>query len=124
MRLTFALPGLFLFSLPACSVYVGTRKHIKDIVELEEAVTAYALRHGYEYPASLERLVVPDEAGVRYLEGDKLPVDPWGNAYGYERSSAKGTKPRIFSYGSDGVPGGKGSARDIDNYMISNGEVF
>lgn len=124
MRLSFALHPLFLFSISACRVHVGTNKHFVDIMELEKAVTAYSLRNGYKYPISLGLLVVPDEGGFRCLESDQLPVDPWGNAYGYEHHSDKGIKPRIFSYGSDGLPGGTGSALDVDNYMISNGEVF
>ena len=40
-----------------------------------------------------------------YLNEDKLPLDPWGNEYGYEYDSEDGGgKPRIFSNGPDGEP--------------------
>ena len=29
----------------------------------------------------------------------------------------------MISYGEDGVPGGEGNAKDLDNIMIKNGEV-
>ena len=46
-----------------------------------------------------------------YLEGGKLPLDPWGNDYGYEYDSLEGDEgsrpefPRIFSFGPDGQSG-------------------
>lgn len=46
-----------------------------------------------------------------YLQG-KVPKDPWGHPYIYRFPHRNG-KPTILSYGSDGVPGGKGSAEDI-----------
>lgn len=40
-----------------------------------------------------------------YLDADGLPVDPWGNAYGYEYPPTKGNRkdfPNIWSMGPDG----------------------
>lgn len=65
-----------------------------------------------------------DEALARnwdgpYIEGGKLPVDPWGGAFQYEYGSgdeaSEGTGidfPRIFSMGPDRQPG---TADDIGN---------
>ncbi len=42
-----------------------------------------------------------------YLDEKKLPLDPWGNEYGYENEAAEEggeNKPRIFSNGPDGEP--------------------
>ena len=47
-----------------------------------------------------------------YLERD-VPNDPWQNPYVYHYPSEQGDEPEIISYGSDGQPGGEGSAADI-----------
>jgi len=47
-----------------------------------------------------------------YLERD-IPNDPWQNPYVYHYPSEQGDEPEIISYGSDGQPGGEGSAADI-----------
>lgn len=47
-----------------------------------------------------------------YLAREALPLDPWGREYVLE-SDAEGGQFRIVSYGSDGQPGGAGSATDI-----------
>ena len=39
-----------------------------------------------------------------------LPTDPWGNPYQY---LATGNHFELFSYGSDGQPGGEGNAGEI-----------
>ena len=41
-----------------------------------------------------------------------LPQDPWGGAYVY-RLSDSGDEAEVISLGSDGKPGGEGSAADI-----------
>jgi general secretion pathway protein G len=42
-----------------------------------------------------------------YIEGSKLPVDPWGNEFQYEFSTEEGASdfPRITSMGPDGQAG-------------------
>lgn len=47
-----------------------------------------------------------------YLD-DKLPQDPWGNAYQYAPSSSEGQAFALYSLGSDGKRGGEGDAKDI-----------
>ncbi len=47
-----------------------------------------------------------------YLE-DKLPQDPWGNAYLYAVPGADGQPFALYSLGSDGRPGGSGDAADL-----------
>ncbi|MCD0420812.1 type II secretion system major pseudopilin GspG [Rubrivivax sp. JA1024] len=47
-----------------------------------------------------------------YLE-DKLPADPWGNAYQYAVPGADGQPFALYSYGADGQPGGSGDAADL-----------
>ena len=45
-------------------------------------------------------------------------VQRWLRVSGYEVPAERDGLPRIFSYGSDGKPGGKGDAADLDNFML------
>lgn len=47
-----------------------------------------------------------------YLE-DKLPQDPWGNAYQYATPGEGGQPFALYSFGADGQAGGAGDAADI-----------
>jgi general secretion pathway protein G len=47
-----------------------------------------------------------------YLD-DALPADPWGNPYQYAIPGAGDQPFALYSFGSDGKPGGEGDARDI-----------
>lgn len=49
-----------------------------------------------------------------YLE--KLPNDPWGNAYQYANPGVKGDVD-VFSYGADGQAGGEGRDADIGSWQ-------
>lgn len=88
-----------------------------DITMIAMALEEYAINNSGHYPESLEVLVTPDANGRAYLEGydGKIPKDPWHNEYRYEMPGEKHPKPRVFSYGSDGAPGGTGDAADIDS---------
>ncbi len=68
------------------------------------------LRFRRRLPAALDDLV-PQKL-------DSTPVDPWGEALIYVRSS-NGRGYSLISLGSDGAEGGSGAARDI---VIRNGE--
>ena len=46
---------------------------------------------------------------------DKLPRDPWGNAYQYLQPGVHGELD-IFSLGADGQPGGTGNDADIGSW--------
>jgi general secretion pathway protein G len=48
-----------------------------------------------------------------YIEGDKVPLDPWDNEFVYE---SDGKNFNIISYGSDGKEGGEGQDKDIYLY--------
>ena len=48
-----------------------------------------------------------------YIE--KLPKDPWGNAYQYLSPGVKG-EIDVFSYGADGQPGGTGEDADVGSW--------
>ena len=71
------------------------------------------------YPNATEGLKALVEAPVGatgwkgpYVDGGKLPADPWGHDYRYE-PSATGGQPRVYSLGADDAPGGDGENADI-----------
>jgi general secretion pathway protein G len=86
-----------------------------DIAALVTAVVDYAVENMGVYPDSLAALVTPDENGLTYLNTTTVPLDPWGNPYGYELVDGR---PRVFSLGADGAPGGEGEARDISRGLF------
>lgn len=95
-----------------------------DIVTISSALDEYAINNSGKYPDSLEALVTPDLNGNTYLRMTKVPVDPWKNEYQYEPPHPPGQpRPRVFTLGKDGQPGGEGDDADLDNEMISNGEA-
>ena len=46
---------------------------------------------------------------------DKLPNDPWGRPYQYLNPGVRG-EVDVFSFGSDGQPGGEGKDADIGSW--------
>ncbi len=56
-----------------------------------------------------------------YIEGSKLPIDPWGNDFQYEFNTEEGGAdfPRIFSMGPDGTAGNED---DIANQAAAGEE--
>lgn len=118
-----------LVCLGPCAFLTGTllttftppsiRKKAKhDIVAIASAVDQYAIENDGKYPESLEVLIRPDENGISYVDWPKVPRDPWNQEYQYEPPRPGTDHYRVFTLGSDGVPGGEGNARDIDNLMI------
>ncbi len=80
---------------------------------LKDAVITYKLDIK-KLPTKLDDLVA-NPGGEKwngpYLDGKKLPMDPWGNAYLY---NLKGDGDfEIISYGADGQAGGTGKAEDV-----------
>jgi general secretion pathway protein G len=89
-----------------------------DLRSLANALDMYRLDN-FHYPSSdqgLEALVTspsgfPEPKNYNpdgYVK--KIPVDPWGSPYVYERTSSGFT---LFSLGADGVEGGEGTNADI-----------
>lgn len=55
---------------------------------------------------------VPSKWNGPYLDSE-VPLDPWGNEYGYKVPGTNNLPYEIYSYGSNGEKGGNGSAEDI-----------
>lgn len=97
-----------------------TRIQIKNI---EQALQLFKLDNGF-YPATeqgIEALVRIPEIGrvpKNYRKGgylDRVPTDPWGNAYVYVSPGAE-RDYEIISYGADEVPGGEDEDADIHSW--------
>lgn len=95
----------------------------QDVRAIESALQLYKLDN-YIYPTTdqgLEALInrpqdSPEPKNWKtggYL--DRLPIDPWGNAYLYLNPGVHGPID-IFSLGADGQPGGEGVNADIGNW--------
>jgi len=93
-----------------------------DVNNLMQAVKLYKLDNG-RFPSSeqgLQALVRKPTASPvppnwkPYL--DKLPTDPWGQAYQYLNPGVKG-EIDIFSFGADGKPGGEGQDADVGSWQ-------
>lgn len=95
----------------------------QDIRVLESALEMYRLDN-FNYPSTQQGL----EALVQQPSGDpparnwktggyikSLPKDPWGNAYQFLSPGVRG-EIDIYSFGSDGRPGGADKAADIGNW--------
>ncbi|WP_426195482.1 type II secretion system major pseudopilin GspG [Massilia sp. DWR3-1-1] len=94
-----------------------------DISTLMQALKLYKLDN-QRYPTTeqgLVSLVTKPTAGPAangwkaggYI--DKLPKDPWGNAYQYMQPGVHG-EVDLFSLGADGQPGGVGEDADIGSW--------
>jgi len=92
-----------------------------DIVAIQNAMTQYAVNNG-RYPDTIEILITPDSNNRTYLDRRAVPLDPWGNEYGYEPPGGGETDPRIICFGADGSPGGENDEQDRDNFMIKSNE--
>ncbi|MBF0319268.1 MAG: type II secretion system major pseudopilin GspG [Nitrospirae bacterium] len=98
-----------------------------QIRNFETALKLYKLDNG-NYPETgqtLEALIEKPATGKipknyrdgGYLEGRKIPPDPWGHAYVYISPGLHGDYD-IVSYGADGVEGGQGKDKDIESWNI------
>lgn len=95
----------------------------QDVQALVQSLKLYKLDNGV-YPSTeqgLKALVEKPTAGQipgnwkSYL--DKLPNDPWGNAYVYLNPGIK-SEIDVMSYGADGQAGGEGHAADIGSWLL------
>jgi general secretion pathway protein G len=100
-----------------------------DIRTIESALKLYKIDNG-TYPTTeqgLEALIrKPDTAPTPskwreggYLEGNKVPSDPWDNPYYYVSPTQNGQDYEITSYGHDKEPGGTGRDADISSADLS-----
>jgi len=94
----------------------------QDIASLMQALKLYRLDN-QRYPTTeqgLQALVAKPSTGPvppnwkPYIE--KLPQDPWRNAYQYLNPGVKG-EIDVMSFGADGQPGGEGKNADVGSWQ-------
>jgi general secretion pathway protein G len=94
-----------------------------DIATMMQALKLYKLDN-QRYPTTeqgLNALIAKPTSGPSangWKEGgyiEKLPKDPWGNAYQYLSPGVKG-EVDVFSYGADGQQGGAGEDADVGSW--------
>ena len=92
------------------------------------ALQLYKLDNG-RYPLTaqgLEALVKKPSSGIiprkwakgGYLEGGKIPLDPWGNPFVFVSPGSDGREIEIKSLGADGQEGGEGDNADVESWKI------
>ena len=100
-----------------------------DIRALESALDLYRLDN-FTYPNTeqgLRALVErpSGDAARNWRSGgyvNRLQLDPWGNAYQYQRPGRDGREFDLFSLGADGRPGGTEINADIGNWNLEQPE--
>ncbi|MDH3976508.1 MAG: type II secretion system major pseudopilin GspG [Deltaproteobacteria bacterium] len=99
-----------------------------QIKNFEGALKLFYLDNGF-YPSTeqgLEALVTKPTTGKipkkykenGYLEGGRLPHDPWDNDFVYLSPGINNKEYDIESYGADGEDGGEGNDADIESWNV------
>ena len=97
----------------------------QDIASLMQALKLYRLDN-QRYPTTeqgLQALLTKPTATpipLNWKTGgyvERLPRDPWGNAYQYLNPGVRG-EIDVFSYGADGAPGGEGNDADLGSWNL------
>lgn len=72
------------------------------------------------YPTAAEGLSLLERPGADVVDSwqgpylaSQMPRDPWGRPFIYREPRSPDARPSIGTFGSDGVAGGDGTARDI-----------
>ena len=97
----------------------------QDVAAILQALKLYRLDN-VRYPTTEQGLaalvarptiapVPPNWKAGGYLE--RLPKDPWGNAYQYLNPGVRG-EIDVFSLGADGAPGGEGFDADVGSWSL------
>jgi general secretion pathway protein G len=95
----------------------------QDVATLLQALKLYRLDND-RYPtteqglSALTRKPQGAPAPANWKKGgyiDRLPSDPWGNAYQYLNPGVRG-EIDVWSLGADGKPGGEGGDADIGSW--------
>jgi general secretion pathway protein G len=97
----------------------------QDVASLMQALKLYRLDN-QRYPTTEQGLqaliarpgsapLAPNWKSGGYIE--RLPNDPWGNAYRYLNPGVRGELD-VFSLGADGAPGGEGNDADIGSWNL------
>jgi general secretion pathway protein G len=94
----------------------------QDLQGIMTALNLYKLDN-FRYPSNEQGLQAlttkpsgqPEAPNWKGPYLDRLPMDPWSKPYQYQQPGQHG-EVDVYSYGSDGRPGGDGDAADIGNW--------
>jgi general secretion pathway protein G len=95
----------------------------QTVARMEIAKIAQAIDTFYgqfdRYPTNEEGIAALAEKSSAFPDGllNKLPLDPWGNAYEYTYPGRNGPY-EVMSYGADHQEGGTGADGDLSNIDI------
>ena len=103
-------------------------KAMLQIENIEATLKLYYLDTSY-YPTTeqgLEALMEKPTVGRipkkyrdgGYLEGKKVPLDPWGNSFVYLSPGVNNKEYDLEAYGSDGEDGGEGNDADVESWNM------
>ena len=124
MALLMGLVGTAVFGQIDKARVETTRAQMK---QLESALAFYQMDNG-RFPTTEQGLgalvaqptIGPEPRNYRpggYLSAKRLPVDAWGEAFGYESPGTNNPESfDIWSLGADSTPGGSGVEGDIGNW--------
>jgi general secretion pathway protein G len=89
-----------------------------QIKSFEAALDSYRLDIG-KYPKEIQDLVKNNSGKSRwngpYMK--KIPLDPWGNDYQYQKPGRHNKDYDLYSYGADGQEGGEDAEdKDVTNW--------
>ena len=99
-----------------------------QIRNIEGAIKLFYLDNGF-YPTTeqgLDALVVKPTTGRipkkfkegGYLEGGKVPLDPWDSSFIYISPGVHNREYDIESFGADGEDGGEGNDADVESWNL------
>jgi general secretion pathway protein G len=102
-------------------------RRMKAKVEIRNLQSALALfkNDTGDFPTTSQGLeALLNDPGIKgwkkggYLEGNKAPLDPWGNRYIYLCPGTHGNDYNLESFGKDGEDGGTDNDADIESWNL------
>ena len=116
--------------VPKLSEKPKQAKRLKTVLQIrafQQALEEFYVDQGV-YPTTeqgLEALIRPNsEGGKKYLDADKIPLDPWQSPYLYISPGLEGKSYDIASYGQDKERGGTNWDKDIDSWKLDDEKVL
>lgn len=101
-------------------------KVVLQIRSFQDALEQFYIDEGF-YPTSDQGLTYLIHAGEnetgRYLDTNRIPLDPWGYPYQYLSPGLEGRSYDIISMGQDGRRGGEGWNKDIESWNLEENKV-
>ncbi|MBN1412608.1 MAG: type II secretion system protein GspG [Spirochaetales bacterium] len=119
IKLFCLLPIMFLFTIQSFSSTNSGRAKA-DLLSFKTAIDAYRMDNIFHYPDKQKGL----RALIKYLDGQDIPLDPWGHGYIYVYPSLYSDGAYdLYSIGKNGIDE-KGEGDDISAWKDIPQEYF